>query len=161
LVYISLSLKATPYLSLSGGRETEKVRETAARAANLYSQLLQDYVSNADMDSDAILLQGAGTQIRKAREDYDHAVASLADFVRRRGHNVSAAMSSLPASPSLTSPGTTGSGVTGGGTETPAETTAKELETLYAARAGLESEIQASEAALRTGDRLRADQLSD
>jgi uncharacterized protein involved in exopolysaccharide biosynthesis len=157
LLYISATLKAPPFLARHSGQQRQRIQAAAIDIANVYADLLQQYIATSDTDADAILLQEAGGQIQQARANYDHAVTALSDFVRKTG--VFGASTSLAAG-GIGASGS-GAGAQGqAGSGSAADSTAKALESLYATLATLEAELQSAIVAAQAGGHLRSDQLS-
>ena len=142
LLYVTVSLNGPAYFAPNSSTRKAAVKDASARAANLYSELLHKYIATSDMDSDAILLNGASDQLAKARRDYDNAVNSVGEYMRE--HSGQAGSLPRPAKP-------------GGAQE--ADSMAGVLQALYTEQATLESEISATEAAQRVGEQLQANQL--
>ncbi len=132
-----------------------------ARATNLYADRLRNYLTTSDMDSDAILLQAAGRQIRQARQAYDAATERLMDFARLRGAPIGSSLTLPERAGSASGSGSYTRSASGSDTDGNLDAGLRELQTLYAQRATLESEIASTEAALDMGARLQENQLSN
>ncbi len=148
LLYVDVSLKGPPRINLfSSPRRKDVVRYAAAQAADLYADLLKKYAKAEDTEGNDTLI-GLGTdELSKDRANYDNSVRNLTAFVRAHASD----MGDLPLS---TSKDSSSSGIGGGSSPI-----AEELGTLYTTQASLQADILGSEAALHTGDTLRAEQL--
>lgn len=145
LFYISVSLPGPSYLAPGGAEKREKMRQTVADSANLYTRKLRSYLATHDTDNDSVLMKGAGVQVKQARADYDEAVGRLIAFVRTQGEKVS--------------PEALAGGARGGGSGAFAASNAEELQALYIARATLEAELQAAKTAMSSAEQLQGEQM--
>jgi len=146
LLYVSVTLDGPPRLAPHAERDRRRIKQSAAEAANLYGDLLRDYLAHSDMDSDAILLQGAESRIHLARQQYDRAVARLVDYVHSHGSMVG--LVALGASTAMPPEAAN------------AADSARELQSLYTIRATLEQDMASLDTSQRMSERMRASQLA-
>jgi uncharacterized protein involved in exopolysaccharide biosynthesis len=135
LMYVTVSLHGPPRLWPDpGNAKRGLVGASVARAANLYSDSLADYLKNTDTDKELAQLRAAWEHVAKAESEYTAAMQRLAAFVRGTKLNV------VP---------------TGGTSSTASETgqvTARTI-TLYERRADLAATLSALDS-MRAGRRL-------
>ena len=86
LLYISVTLPGPPRLSLTHAPPPARVEAAAAQAANAYAAALKYYFINSDNDQGFALLRGADAEVRRARANYDNALAQVLHFNRSLGH---------------------------------------------------------------------------
>ncbi len=147
LIYVSLSLRG-PSLLWPFGNQREEVKNRCAAAVNAYVDLLSGYMVTSDDDRNLLLSQGTLPEIKKARAEYDLSVERVAEWVRSHGDQLDTLAQ--------------GSNLTGGASsqdKAGAEQVASGLQTLYAARATLEEDIQSATASLASLKRRQAEQL--
>src|SRR5262245_41153179 len=83
LVYVSLTLKAPPFLIERGGSLRNRIKRSSVDALAAYSDSLREYVANADIDRDAVLLRGASERVASVRRQYDDSVERMLILVRK------------------------------------------------------------------------------
>lgn len=155
LLHVDVTIGGPPRLAFNSDKQRETVRVMSAKAANLYAELLQQYVLSDDVDSDTLLLKKANKKLKETRDEYDLWVAKVADFVRSHGdHLNSNGGAELAAKGGGMSGDDIGpSGKTGG------DSVADELGAIYTDRAKVQAEMEATAAAQRLGEQRREVQL--
>ncbi len=127
LVFVDVTLPGPPLLRTSPA-DRQRMRTTAARAANLYVDALQRYYTESDNERELVLLRSAEARLKDAGNDYQKAVGDLQAFIRRLrrvGYQASPTADPFVTAGIVTS------------------TVSQELPSLYNALANVEQEIRA------------------
>ncbi len=156
LLYIAVSLPASPRLTPHPSPSVPQVEAAAADAANDYASALKEYYATSDTDQGAVLLRGADREVRQARANYDDAVARSLDFTR--GLSRVDPRSAPSVSGSGSSDGSSSISPRGG---TDAETAAGGLGQLYTALNQVQADLRAAQAVRAAGQQGIGSQLRD
>ena len=143
LLYIGVTLSGPPKFGLTRSPSPKQVEEAAAQAADAYALALKNYFVTSDDDQGSVLLRGADREERRARADYEAAVARVLEFNRSLGH---VDPRSAPTSPSDTAD---------------AATAASGLGSLYTSLYQVQGDLKAALAARQTSAQQLTGQLNN
>jgi len=85
LLYLTITLPGSPRISLTPAPRPAQVEAAAAQAADAYALALKNYFVTSDNDQGVVLLRGADAEVRRARDNYDDALAQVLEFNRSLG----------------------------------------------------------------------------
>lgn len=160
LLYIAVTLPASPRLTPHPSPSVPQVEAAAADAANAYAGALKGYYANSDTDQGAVLLRGADREVRQARASYNDAAARAQEFTRGLSR-VDPRSVPQPAPVSGSDAASSGgpSSASRGGAD--AETAAAGLGQLYTALNLVQADLRAAQAVRAAGQLGIEKQLGD
>jgi hypothetical protein len=165
LMYISVQLPGPPRFAFGAAAQREKTRQTVTVAAATYADALRRYLAVADVDKESILFRASEERLRKERHNYDLAVESLVNFVRRswvpQGDAGPAQSASSSSTSSVTGMQSSSQSGSGGGIQPGRMIQLTALEQLYSRRAQLEADVRSAMAALDTADEQRREMVEN
>ena len=156
LLYIAVTLPASPRLAPHPSPSVPQVEAAAADAANDYAGALKEYYANSDTDQGVALLRGADREVRQARANYDDAVARALEFTRGLSR---VDPRSAPASGPNAAASDGSSSAPHGGPD--ADTAAAGLGQLYTALNQVQADLRAAQAVRAAGQLGIGKQLND
>lgn len=161
LLYIAVTLPASPRFAPHPSPSVPQVEKAAADAANDYAGALKGYYANSDTDQGVVLLRGADWEVRQARGNYNDAVARALEFTRGLSRvDPRSAPSVSPASgPDAASSSSSSGSTPRGGAD--AETAAAGLGQLYTALNQVQADLRAAQAVRAAGQLGIEKQLSN
>ncbi|HLJ57661.1 MAG TPA: Wzz/FepE/Etk N-terminal domain-containing protein [Chthonomonadaceae bacterium] len=140
LLYLTVNLDGPAFLGGDpGGTRRAECKAGAAKAANEYAKVLEDYLKNTDTDKELSLLRAADLQVTKAQAAYAASIDELAAFISH---------TRVRAVPVSTGAGAPAAGATTGASDVMSAGT--QLSSLYLRKATLEASMHSADA-MNTG----------